>query len=71
MPQPEIDVRIDKSGKVTVRVTGVSGEQCLKLSDAVTKIIGTLQSRELTPEYHAESWHATTKPEQQIRSRFE
>ena len=71
MPQPEIDVRIDKSGKVTVKVSGVSGEQCLRLSDAITEIIGTLKSRELTSEYHRDQWESTTQSEQRIRSRFD
>jgi hypothetical protein len=73
MQQPHIDVRIDKSGKVTVTVSGVSGEACLKLSDAVAQIIGKLESRQLTSEYSANQWHATSAADtrQQIRSRFE
>lgn len=71
MPQPEIDVRIDKSGKVTVTVSGVSGGQCLRLSDAITEIIGTLQSRVLTSEYHNDQRESTTQSEQRLRSRFD
>lgn len=53
MPTPTFDIRIDKSGKLTVRVSGVSGEECLKLSDMIAQIVGREESRELTPEYHA------------------
>lgn len=71
MKQPEIDIKIDKTGRVTVTVSGISGEPCLKLSDAITQIIGKLESRELTPEYRAEQWQSTTRPEQHVRTRFD
>ncbi|MFZ4575768.1 MAG: DUF2997 domain-containing protein [Phycisphaerales bacterium] len=73
MARPEIDVKIDKSGRVTIKVSGISGEPCLKLAAAITEIVGKLQSRELTPEYHADSWQATvtTEESQRVRTRFE
>lgn len=52
MEHPEFDIRIGKDGTVTVRVTGVSGERCLELSDMLREIIGREQSRELTSEFY-------------------
>jgi hypothetical protein len=50
--RPEFDIRIEKDGTVTVRVTGVSGERCVELSDMLRDIIGREQSRELTGEFY-------------------
>ncbi|MHC5002023.1 MAG: DUF2997 domain-containing protein [Planctomycetota bacterium] len=52
MERPEFDIRIEKDGRVTVRVTGVSGERCLELSDMLREIIGHEESRELTSEFY-------------------
>lgn len=52
MSQPEFDITIGKDGKVTVKVTGVSGEECIKLSDMLKEIIGREESREVTSEFY-------------------
>ncbi len=52
MSQPEFDISIGKDGKVTVRVHGVSGEECLQLSDMLKEIIGREESREMTSEFY-------------------
>lgn len=52
MSAPEFDIRIDKAGKLTVRVSGVSGEECMRLSDMLAEIIGREDSREKTSEYY-------------------
>jgi Protein of unknown function (DUF2997) len=52
MAQPEFDIAIGKDGKVTVTVRGVSGQQCVALSDMLKEIIGKEDSRALTPEYY-------------------
>jgi hypothetical protein len=52
MSTPEFDISIDKTGKLTVRVSGVSGAECMKLSDMIAQIVGIEESRKLTTEYY-------------------
>jgi hypothetical protein len=52
MAHPEFDIAIGKDGKVTVKVHGVSGQECLALSDMLKEIVGKEDARELTPEYY-------------------
>ncbi len=52
MKKPEIDISIDKDGQVRIKVHGVSGEECLKLTDAIREIVGIEVSRQLTTEYY-------------------
>jgi hypothetical protein len=52
MSKPQFDIAIGKDGKVTVKVHGVSGAECLALSDMLKEIVGKEDSRELTPEYY-------------------
>lgn len=53
MKKPTFDIRIDKSGRLTVKVSGVSGEECMRLTDMIAEIVGKEESREVTPEYHS------------------
>jgi hypothetical protein len=55
MAKPEFDIAIGKDGKVTVKVHGASGAECLALSDMLKQIIGQEESRTLTPEYYGGS----------------
>lgn len=52
MSAPQFDIRIDKNGKLTVKVSGVSGEECMRLIDMLTQIIGHEESREKTSEFY-------------------
>ena len=52
MSKPEFDIAIGKDGKVTVKVHGVSGAECVALSDMLKQIVGHEDSRQLTPEYY-------------------
>jgi len=52
MSTPEFEITIAKDGQVTVRVTGVSGQECLELSDMLKQIIGHEESRSLTSEFY-------------------
>ena len=48
MSAPEFDVSIGADGKVK----GVSGEECVKLTDMIRDIVGKEDSREKTAEYY-------------------
>jgi len=47
----EIEVMIDKNGKVQVHVRGVKGESCLEITQALEAALGgKVELREMTPE---------------------
>jgi hypothetical protein len=48
----EIEIEIDKSGKVTMRTKGVKGPACMDLADLVAQIVGREESREKTQEFY-------------------
>lgn len=51
MELQEIEVFIEKDGRVRLHVRGVSGRQCLDLTQALeTALGGQIESREMTPE---------------------
>lgn len=51
MATPEFDITIGRDGKVRIKVHGVSGKECLALTDMVKEILGREDSRTLTSEY--------------------
>lgn len=53
MKKPQFDIRIDATGRLTVEVSGVSGEECTRLVDMIVQIVGKEESRELTKEFFA------------------
>ena len=52
MATPEFQIAIGSDGKVKVKVSGASGEECMKLTDMLRDIVGREESREKTPEYY-------------------
>jgi hypothetical protein len=58
--KPTFDITISKDGKVSVKVSGVSGRQCIELTDMLASIVGREDSRRLTDEYHAQDGHVMT-----------
>ena len=51
MEVQEIEVFIEKDGRVRLHVRGVSGRRCLDLTQALEKALGgQIESREMTPE---------------------
>lgn len=53
MEHPELEITIDKKGKVTLTVRGAKGPRCLAFADLVKEIIGHEEQRKLTAEYYA------------------
>jgi hypothetical protein len=51
----ELEIEIDKSGKVTMRTKGVKGPACMDLADLVAQIVGREESRQKTQEFHEAS----------------
>lgn len=63
MAQEELEIEIDKFGKVTVKTIGIKGPRCVDVAESFVKILGQEESRELTSEYY--------EAEQQVRSQID
>jgi hypothetical protein len=44
----EIQVVVDSDGKVTIKVTGMEGDTCLKATEALEALLGDVEQRERT-----------------------
>ena len=64
----EIEIEIDPSGKVTVRTKGIKGASCLDAVEALVKLLGREEFRELTTEYHEQPVHERATISQQLRT---
>ena len=61
MELQEIEVFIEKDGRVRIEVRGVKGEACLDLTRALEVALGgEIEAREMTPE-------ATEKHQEQVQ----
>lgn len=52
MAQQELEIEIGPSGQVTVRTIGIKGPACIDAAEMVARIIGTIESKQLTTEYY-------------------
>lgn len=52
MAREELEIEISPSGKVTARTIGIKGARCLDVAEFLAKIVGRVESRELTNEYY-------------------
>jgi len=52
MEMKELEITIDKEGRVQVAVRGVQGEGCLGLTKNIENAVGTVEEREYTAEYY-------------------
>ena len=52
MAQEELEIEISPAGKVTVRTIGIKGARCLDAAEFIARIVGHVESRELTHEYY-------------------
>jgi hypothetical protein len=52
MELQELEIMIDKEGRVQVAVRGVKGDSCLGMTKNIENAIGTLEGREYTAEYY-------------------
>lgn len=55
MAREELEIEISPSGKVTARTIGIKGARCLDVADFLAKVVGRVESRELTNEYYEAS----------------
>lgn len=52
MEMQELEITIDREGKVQVAVRGIRGEGCLALTRNMETAVGTVEGREYTAEYY-------------------
>jgi hypothetical protein len=48
---PELEIEIDKSGRVTMRTRGITGPVCMDLADWIAQTVGREESRQKTRDY--------------------
>lgn len=52
MEMQELEITIDREGRVQVAVRGVHGEGCLGLTKNIENAVGTVEGRKYTAEYY-------------------
>ena len=62
MEPHDLEIEIGKDGKVRVRTGGAKGNSCLEYVKLLQRIVGTLQSQELTAEYYEPDSEVTIAP---------
>jgi hypothetical protein len=61
MAQEELEISIDSQGRVTVHTIGIKGARCLDYAEALARILGREESRQLTSEYYEAEQTARTR----------
>ena len=54
MPMKKMRIRIGNDGRTQIRVEGGEGASCLDFTKAMERALGTVEQRELTPDYDKE-----------------
>jgi len=67
MEMQELEITIDREGRVQIAVRGVRGEGCLALTKKMENAVGTVEERTYTAEYYEQS--AGVSEYQEIGSR--
>jgi hypothetical protein len=52
MEMQELEITIDKEGRVQVEVRGIHGEGCVELTKNIENAVGTVEERKYTAEYY-------------------
>jgi hypothetical protein len=52
MEMQELEITIDKDGKVKVAVHGIHGEDCLAITKNLENAVGMVENRTYTAEYY-------------------
>jgi hypothetical protein len=50
----EMEISIDKNGKVQIHVQGMNGKKCMDLTKDLEDALGVVTAREKTSEYYKE-----------------
>lgn len=52
MEMQELEITIDKEGRVQVAVRGIHGEGCIALTKNIENAVGEVEERKYTAEYY-------------------
>jgi hypothetical protein len=55
MTMQELEITIDNEGRVLVHVTGVKGDECLKLTKNLEDAVGDVQERSFSSDYYEQA----------------
>lgn len=61
----QIEYRIGKDGKVTETVLNGAGESCTLATEDLERSLGSIESRDLLPEYHDNAENSLTVEQSQ------
>jgi len=61
MDMKELDITIDREGRVRVTVRGGHGEDCIGLTRKIEEAVGVVERRELLPEYYEQAADVRTR----------
>lgn len=67
MEMQELEITIDRNGRVQVAARGVRGEGCLGLTKNIENAVGTVEEREYTAEYYEEPQALSVHQENGVR----
>jgi hypothetical protein len=67
MNPEELEIEISADGKVTVRTIGIKGPRCVDVAEAIAKLIGREEARQLTEEYYEAGIQTQSHIEQKLR----
>ena len=63
MAQEEIEIEVDKHGRVTIKTIGIMGKRCLEVAEALAEIIGKEEQRTMTSEFYENEVHVQNRIE--------
>ncbi len=55
MEPEEMEITIDKDGRITVKVHGAQGTSCLSLTRELENAVGVVEEREHTAEFYEQA----------------
>ena len=61
MEMQELEITIDKEGRMQVTVRGVRGEGCAMLTKNIENAVGIVKKREYTSEYYEQPPEVSTR----------
>ncbi len=67
MNDEEIEIEIRADGQVVVRTVGIKGPRCLDVAEAIARIVGREESRQLTDEFYEAGIQVHSHVEQRVR----
>ena len=55
MEMQELEITIDREGRVLVAVRGVQGEDCLSLTQNIENAVGSVEERTYSSDYYGQT----------------